>query len=205
MEHINEIVNIIIAFIGQLGYIGIYIIVTLEYSIIPIPSEIVLPLLGFSAFHGEFSLLGVLICSTLGALTGSILCYSVGYFGGNCLINSIERRRPKSTKIFKDLKFWFSKHAKITVLLARIIPMTRTAVSILAGVERLSLIVYITYTSLGILLWNGTLILAGYFIGDNLTVISSLVKKYNILCILILSIILIIFLYLKFKKKKNNN
>ncbi|MGL5244588.1 MAG: DedA family protein [Sarcina sp.] len=202
MENFNEIVNLVTNCIGHLGYLGIYIVITLEYSALPIPSEVVLPLLGFTAFHGEFTLIGVLICSILGALTGSIICYLVGYYGGRPLIGFIEKKFPKYNKIFNGLQYWFSNHAKITVLLARIIPMTRTAVSILAGTEKLSLIIYLFYTSLGILIWNGTLILLGYFIGDNLTIIVPLMKKYSIACFLILGFALTIYLFIKSKNNK---
>ena len=102
------------------------------------------------------------------------------------------------------LNKWFKKYGKPAVLLARIVPLTRTYVSLLAGAEKFSLKYFILYSSLGISIWNIFLVSLGYFIGDNLPLINSIMEKYTFVTLAILIIAVIIFIYLKFFKKEKN-
>ncbi|MDM0911715.1 MAG: VTT domain-containing protein [Clostridium perfringens] len=102
------------------------------------------------------------------------------------------------------LNKWFKKYGKPAVLLARIVPLTRTYVSLLAGAEKFRLKYFILYSSLGISIWNIFLVSLGYFIGDNLSLINSIMEKYTFVTLAILIIAVIVFIYLKFFKKEKN-
>ena len=95
---------------------------------------------------------------------------------------------------------WFNRYGKIAVLIARVVPITRTYVSILAGAQKLNYLTFIAYSSIGIAFWNTVLILIGYFLGDNFELITILLKKYS--NIIVLLIIIIIFIRHKIKNKK---
>lgn len=195
----SNIIQWIIKFADTLGYLGIFISVALEYACFPISSEILLPLIGILVYNGKLKYLFAIITSILAGIFGSTICYIIGVFGGVPLLNYSKRKFPKTKNTIDSLNNWFSKYGKITVLLARIVPITRTYISILAGAQRLNYITFITYSSIGIAFWNTILILIGYFLGDNFGLITDMLKRYsNIAIILLISI----FVFVKLKNNK---
>ncbi|MGG5460378.1 DedA family protein [Clostridium sp. B9] len=204
MEILGSILTFLIDTIGSFGYLGILLVVGLEYACFPLPSEVVLTFLGLSAAQGEFSFAGVLIFSIIGGILGSLICYAIGFYGGVPLQNWLAKKLPSSQKSMLALNKWFKKYGKPAVLLARIVPLTRTYVSLLAGAENFSLKYFITYSTIGIALWNTVLVSLGYFIGDNLELINSIMEKYTFATIGIIILSIIIFLYFKFYKKNKN-
>lgn len=196
----NDIIEWLIAFTGTMGYIGIFIVVALEYACFPMSSEILLPLIGMLVYNGKLKYLFVVIISILAGIIGSTICYFIGVIGGAPLLNYSKVKFPKTKRVIDSLNRWFNRYGKIAVLIARVVPITRTYVSILAGAQKLNYLIFITYSSIGIAFWNTVLILIGYFLGDNFELITSLLKKYsNIVAILI---IIIIFIFYKIKNKK---
>lgn len=165
---------------GKLGYMGVVFIVGLEYACVPIPSEVVLPFVGMSAAMGEFTFIRALICSVIGGLIGSLICYAIGYNGGVPLLKWSSEKWPKTKKTIKILNEWFAKYGNIAVLLTRVFPLTRTYISILAGAEKLKVGTFIGYSLVGIVAWNTLLISLGYFLGDNIALIEKIVSQYSI-------------------------
>lgn len=196
----NDIIEWLITFTGTMGYIGIFIVVALEYACFPMSSEILLPLIGMLVYNGELKYLFVVITSILAGIIGSTICYFIGVIGGAPLLNYSKLKFPKTKRVINSLNRWFNSYGKIAVLIARVIPITRTYVSILAGAQKLNYLIFITYSSIGIAFWNTVLILIGYFLGDNFELITSLLKKYsNIIGVLV---IIIIFIFYKIKSKR---
>ena len=139
--------------------------------------------------------------STVAALLGSIICYYIGYFGGAVLIEKVKKRFP-STEVYLDkLAKWFSKYGKESVLVARLMPVVRTYVSLLAGAEKIKIVPFVIYSTIGILIWNLILILLGYYIGHNLALINTILGRYSDAVIVITVIAVIIYIVKKFKKK----
>ncbi|ELC8443247.1 DedA family protein [Clostridium perfringens] len=204
MGFLESLLTFLINMIGSFGYFGILLIVGLEYACFPLPSEVVLTFFGLSASQGEFSLIGVIIFSIIGGLLGSLICYAIGFYGGVPLQEWIGCKFPSSKKSMIALNKWFKKYGKPAVLLARIVPLTRTYVSLLAGAEKFSLKYFILYSSLGISIWNIFLVCLGYFIGDNLPLINSIMEKYTFITLAILAIGIIAVIYFKFFKKKKS-
>ncbi|EGT3614732.1 DedA family protein [Clostridium perfringens] len=204
MEFLGYLLTFLIDIVGSFGYLGILFIVGLEYACFPLPSEVVLTFFGLSASQGEFSLIGVIIFSIIGGLLGSLICYALGYYGGVPLQEWLGRKFPSSQKSMLALNKWFKKYGKPAVLLARIVPLTRTYVSLLAGAEKFSLKSFVLYSSLGISVWNIFLVCLGYFIGDNLPLINSIMEKYTTITLVVLAISIIAVIYLKFFKKKKS-
>lgn len=204
MEFLGYLLTFLIDIVGSFGYLGILFIVGLEYACFPLPSEVVLTFFGLSASQGEFSLIGVIIFSIIGGLLGSLICYALGYYGGVPLQEWLGRKFPSSQKSMLALNKWFKKYGKPAVLLARIVPLTRTYVSLLAGAEKFSLKSFILYSSLGISVWNIFLVCLGYFIGDNLPLINSIMEKYTTITLVVLALSIIAVIYLKFFKNKKS-
>lgn len=203
---ISTLVNAIIASLSHLaikmGYIGVFVFMLVEYASIPIPSELILPFYGIAAAEGKDSLIPIIVVSTLAALLGSVVCYYIGVFGGRPVIQWVEKKSPKTVQYFDKLAIWFSKYGKQSILVARILPVVRTYVSLIAGVEKISLLPFLSYSFVGILIWNLTLILLGYFVGDNMALINEILSRYTKATIIVIVIAIIIYLIMKFKKKK---
>ena len=189
----------------KMGYIGVFIFMLIEYASIPIPSELILPFFGISAAEGKISLLTITIVSTLAALLGSIICYYIGYYGGSSLINWAKKKFPRTEVYFDKLAVWFEKHGKETILVARVLPVVRTYVSLIAGAERIKMLPFVVYSTIGIFLWNILLIFLGYFIGDNLNLINEILGRYTKATIVIIVIVIGIYLFKKFKNKRKSN
>ncbi len=196
----NDIIEWLITFTGTMGYVGIFLIVALEYACFPMSSEILLPLIGMLVYNGELNYLFVIVISILAGIIGSTICYFIGFVGGSPLLNYSKLKFPKTKRIINSLNRWFNMYGKISVLVARVVPITRTYISILAGAQKLNYLIFITYSSIGIAFWNTVLILIGYFLGDKFELITSLLKKY--LNIIVVLIIIIIFIFHKIKNKK---
>ncbi|ARC83828.1 hypothetical protein U732_326 [Clostridium argentinense CDC 2741] len=200
MEFLSTLVSKLINLIEQWGYLGIALGVTLEYACIPIPSEVILPFIGILASQNSFSYLGVILVSVVAGIFGSIICYLIGSYGGNPLILSLTKKFPKTKKSTIALNKWFEKHGKLAVLFARLFPLTRTYVSFIAGATKLNSIIFILYSLVGITLWNTVLITLGYFVGENWTIIETLMRQYSTACAVIALIIIVVII---FRKKFN--
>lgn len=185
---IAQIVDYLMNLAGELGYFGIIFIVGLEYACFPIPSEVVLPFVGMGIATGTYDMTYGFIASILGALFGTLIAYAIGYIGGVPLLEWSKRRFPKTKKSIVALDKWFKRYGNLAVLFTRVFPLTRTYVSFLAGSQKLDLLSFMGYSFLGIFAWNTALISLGYFLGSNLELIDSIMKKYSTFAFIILGI-----------------
>lgn len=200
-----ELGIIIEEFILNYGIISIFIIVALEYANLPLPSEIVLPLAGILASEYNMNIILVILASIIGGIVGSLTNYYLGYCFGNPLIYKLKRKYPKTKRAIKESYRWMEKYEKISVMLSRLVPIARTFISIVAGVTRMGVWDFILYSSVGISLWNTTLILIGFVIGDNMNQISYILGTYSKAIAILLAISFIIYLVLKKKHVNRNN
>lgn len=134
----------------------------------PLPSEIILPLAGFTASVGTFGLLEVFLWSVLGSVVGAVALYYVGYFLGRERTRRLMGALPlvKVEDVIRT-EAWFDKHGHWTVLIGRVIPIFRSLISIPAGITRMSLGKFLALTLLGSSVWNALLVGAGYLLGEN--------------------------------------
>ncbi|WP_432927650.1 DedA family protein [Microbispora sp. CA-135349] len=158
-----------------LGAPGAGIAIALENLFPPLPSEVILPLAGFTASRGEMDLLAVLLWTTAGSVTGALALYWVGALLGRERTLALAARIPllKVSDVAKT-EAWFLEHGRKTVFFGRMIPIFRSLISVPAGVERMPLGVFTLLTTAGSLLWNTIFVLAGWTLGEN----WSLVEKY---------------------------
>ncbi len=177
-------------FIVNYGLISIFIIVALEYANLPLPSEVVLPLIGIFAFEYDMNFTQVLTVSVLGGLSGSIINYYLGLKLGKPLVDMLETRFPSTKKSIRASYSWIKKYDKSSIMISRLIPVARTFISIIAGVIKMNVIAFIIYSTIGISLWNLILISAGYILGDKLHIIITILKKYSLFVVILIIIIL---------------
>jgi len=188
----------LIHLIDSLGYIGVFVVTSLEYACFPaMPSEVILTFIGVTTAQGKMSFIGALLWSVMGGMTGSLICYAIGYYGDMILIERIEKKFPKTKSSVETVNKWFAKYGKAAVLLSRLIPLTRTFISFVAGATKLNLITFIAYSLAGIITWNTVLISLGYFVGDNLSYIQSMITQFSLIVGVVLIVIVSIVLYVK--------
>ena len=151
-----------------LGGFGAAVVVGLDNLFPPIPSELVLPLAGFSASKGVFSLPAALFWTTLGSVAGAIIVYLAGMLLGRDRTRRLVARIPLvNVSDFDKTEAWFTRHGTKAVFLGRMIPLFRSFISLPAGVERMNFTVFLALTTLGSLIWNTIFVGAGYLLGEN--------------------------------------
>jgi membrane protein DedA with SNARE-associated domain len=151
----------------QLGYTGVFVLITLESTLVPIPSELVMPFAGYMASQGKFSLPVILIINSAAALLGSGICYWIGVVGGKPFLVKYGKYFLVRQHDIVRTEAFFAKHGKATILIGRFLPVIRHVISVPAGIARMPLRGFFLQTFLGSTIWGSTLILLGYYVGGN--------------------------------------
>jgi membrane protein DedA with SNARE-associated domain len=176
----SGIVGWVISIMEALGAPGAGLAVALENLFPPIPSELILPLAGFTASQGDMSLVGAIVWTTLGSVAGALVLYAVGALLGRDRTRAIAARLPLvKTSDIDRTEAWFARHGAKAVFFGRMIPLFRSFISIPAGIERMSLTTFLVLTTLGSLIWNSVFVLAGYQLGENWRVVQDYVGVYQ--------------------------
>ncbi len=158
-------------YIVNLNYFTIFLLMTIESSFIPFPSEIVVPFAAWKAAEGSLTMTGVLLSSTAGAMTGAIINYYLAVWLGRPLLYRLaETKWAHALLITREgvekAEQYFVKHGKISTFIGRLVPAVRQLISIPAGLSRMNLGSFLLYTVLGAAIWNVILALMGYFAYD---------------------------------------
>jgi membrane protein DedA with SNARE-associated domain len=158
-------------FIEQAGYAGIALLMLLENVFPPIPSELVMPLAGFTAARGDTTAVGVVIAGTIGSVLGALFWYYIGRFIGTDRLKQWAGKHGRwltlSPREVDKVDAWFDKHCGSAVFLGRLIPGIRTLISVPAGLFEMGIKRFLMFTTLGSLLWVSILTAAGYLLEDN--------------------------------------
>ncbi|MFZ1426561.1 MAG: DedA family protein [Geminicoccaceae bacterium] len=173
----------ITALIAHTGYFGIALLMLAENVFPPIPSELIMPLAGFTAARGELSLAGVLVAGTAGSLAGALVWYEIGRrVGLRRLRRWADRHGRWLTMSPEDLDQavdWFRRHAGAAVLIGRLIPAVRTLISVPAGVAEMRLPSFLAWTTGGTALWTTLLVAAGYLLEGGYEQVSAWVNPVS--------------------------
>ena len=192
-------------FMNQYGIWAIFLIILLEYSCFPVPSEVVLPLSGALAAQGDINFGVIILVSLIAGILGSLICYGIGRTGGVILLEKIMTKFPKSRNGIEASCAQFNKYSKLAVGITRVIPLCRTYISFVAGAYKQSLLSFVLSSSVGILVWNVALVGAGYLLGENWEKVVGYYDRFKwiLLPIFALAAVLFIVKIRKAKKKEN--
>ncbi|MFD0687145.1 DedA family protein [Actinomadura fibrosa] len=164
----------------RMGAPGAGLAIALENLFPPLPSEVILPLAGFTAAQGRMSLVAALLWTTAGSVAGALALYGIGALIGRDRIRRLVARLPLVKLADLDrTEAWFARHGAKAVFFGRMIPIFRSLISVPAGVERMRMGTFLLYTALGSLLWNTAFVLAGYGLGDNWRTVEQYVGIYS--------------------------
>lgn len=157
----------------QLGYPGIVALMAMESSILPVPSELVMPPAGYWAAKGEMNFVVVLLCGVLGSVIGALANYYGARWIGRPLIQRYGKYVFLSEKNLQRSERFFAQHGEISTLIGRLFPVVRHLISIPAGLHRMPLPKFILYTAIGAAVWCAILTWIGYFLGQHEDVLRS--------------------------------
>jgi membrane protein DedA with SNARE-associated domain len=153
----------------------------LESTLVPIPSEFVMPLAGsLAATRSEFSLPVILVINSVAAMVGSGLCYWLGVVGGRPFLVKYGKYFLVSEHEIARTEAFFARHGKKTILIARFLPGIRHVISVPAGIARMPLPGFFLQTFLGATIWGGVLIVLGYYLGANWKSFSNTLDRIDL-------------------------
>lgn len=148
----------------QYGMLGVFIVIMMEYSCLPMPSEVLLPFAGFLMAASGMPLAFSVACSVFAGIIGSTICYCLAKWGGSVFMDKVLRRFPKSSAALQKTMKWQNEMGGLSVMIARVIPLFRTWVSFAAGFAKQPFGTFILYSTIGIILWNTVLLSSGYYL-----------------------------------------
>ncbi|PYO90164.1 MAG: DedA family protein [Gemmatimonadetes bacterium] len=171
----------------DLGYPGIIALMALESSILPVPSELVMPPVGYWAAKGQMSFPLALLCGVVGSVIGALANYYGAQLIGRPLIQRYGRYVLLSEKNLLRSERFFAQHGEISTLIGRLFPVIRHVISIPAGLHRMPLPKFILYTAAGAAVWCAILTWIGYFLGQHEAVLrSEEIHRYATRAVLVL-------------------
>ena len=188
----HELMTWLVNTIGAMGYTGIFLLMAMESSVFPIPSELVMPPAGYLAQQGQMNLWLAILCGTLGSLVGAYANYFAARYLGRPLLLKYGRYVWISEKKFAKVETFFHRHGEISTFIGRLLPVIRHLISLPAGLVGMNKLKFSFYTILGAGIWTAILTWIGYFLGQN----QELIMKYShqaligviVFCILLIAI-----------------
>lgn len=190
----------LLATVSEWGYLGIFLLMAVESSFIPFPSEIVLVPAGVLIADGKMSLYIVFLFAILGSLFGALINYYLAKLVGRRFLDRYGKYFFVSQLSLKKMDNFFENHGHISTFTGRLIPGIRQLISIPAGLSKMNLKLFLVYTGAGAGVWSVILIAVGYFIGKNQELIAIYLKEITIATVV--SMILLIAGYAFYKKRK---
>jgi membrane protein DedA with SNARE-associated domain len=172
----ETITKIAIQVLDTSGYAGACALMTLESMIAPVPSEAVMPFVGFQVADGKWNLWLAIGSTSLGSIIGSLLSYWIGCFGGKPLVLKVGKYLLLNQRdLERTEQFFHRKSGILTIFIARFIPVVRHFISIPAGIGRTPMIPFLIVTFIGSTIWNTFLLVCGMKLRDHWPV----VQKYS--------------------------
>jgi len=209
MQEITSfLVENLTSIISSYGYLAIFVLMTLESALIPIPSEITMPFAGFMAASGFLNFWVVVLVGALGNLFGSIIAYRLGYSKGESWVRHAISRWGKWLLIreeeFDRAKVWFGKYGQPVTFFSRLLPVVRTFISLPAGIAKMNFPVFCLLTFIGSFIWSAFLAYLGYILGENWMAIEPYFRKFQfvIIGLGVLAVGFYIWLHLRRRKIK---
>jgi len=200
----NAISVFAIACLGATGYFGAAFLMALESMIFPVPSEAVMPFVGFLVADGKWNLELAILATSAGSLIGSLFSYTMGYYGGKPFILKVGRYLLLNRHDLKLTEDFFSRRGGVlTLFISRFIPVIRHLVSIPAGIGKMHLLPFVLATVLGATLWNSFLLVCGMFLRDHWKVVMTYSHQVDIVVGAVLLLGLLWFVKSRYKARKS--
>jgi membrane protein DedA with SNARE-associated domain len=198
----HEIFIWLVNTIGTMGYPGIFILMFVESTFIPLPSELVIPPAGYLISQSQMGWTGVLLSGTAGSVLGALFNYSIAVFLGRPFILKYGKYFGVSQKHFYKGEVYFLRHGTISTFIGRLILGVRHYISFPAGLCRMHLGKFCFYTAFGAAVWVWILAYIGYFVGNNQEKIMEVSRQWTVY--IVIACVLLIAVYILWHKRKQN-
>jgi len=196
-------------YMGNINYGTITLLMAVESSFIPFPSEIVVPPAAFKAASGELSIFLVILFATVGAILGALFNYFIAYYLGRTFIHKFAKTRFAhllliDSESVQKAEDYFLKYGKSSTLIGRFVPVIRQLISLPAGLAKMNMKDFLIFTTIGSGLWNVILAVLGYFLYSQKELLDKYYKEISYV-FLALGIVFVVYVLLKvfyFQKSK---
>jgi membrane protein DedA with SNARE-associated domain len=186
----HVLIDWLLTTIGAMGYPGIFLLMAMESSVIPIPSELVMPPAGYLAQQGQMNILVAILCGTAGSLVGAYANYFAAHYLGRPLVLKYGKYVWITEEKFAKVETFFHRHGEISTFIGRLLPVVRHLISLPAGLAGMNHWKFSFYTLLGAGLWVTVLTCIGYIIGKE----QALIMQYShhaVIGVVLFSVVLI--------------
>lgn len=205
MEGLSEIfVSNLTNIISSYGVFAVFVLMTLESALIPIPSEVTMPFAGFLAGRGQMNFWLAVFVGATGNLAGSLLAYWLGFAKGELWVLTAIRKWGKWLLIreeeYEKAKNWFHKYGQGVTFASRLLPVVRTFISLPAGIAKMDLPLFSLSTFVGSFIWSSFLAFLGLKLGQNWLSIEPYFRKFQILVAVLGATLLALYIWKHLKK-----
>ena len=191
-------------YMANLNYFTVALLMAIESTFLPLPSEVVVPFAAYKAGQGELNVFLVIFFGTVGALCGSLINYTLAYYLGRPLVYKFADSKIGKLFLLSKEKVvhaeeYFIRNGKTSTFIGRLVPGVRHLISIPAGLARMNLRDFMLYTFVGAGIWNIILAIIGYYLYEMREQIFPYIGH------ILLALGALFVVYLIFKARKNNN
>jgi len=197
---IHDMAQFLVNQIGDMGYLGIFLLMFLESTFFPFPSEIIMIPAGYLAYQGEMNLYVVIIVGILGSIAGALLNYYLAMYLGRGILLKYGKYFLIKEETLDRLETFFSKHGEVSTFTGRLIPGIRQLISLPAGLARMNIMKFTFYTAIGAGIWASVLVFIGYLVGSNQELIAHYMK---VVTLFTLASVVVILLWYILRNKSN--
>lgn len=176
---LEQITEFFMNVIREIGYPGLFLLMLCESTFVPVPSVLVMPFAGFLVATGEMSAPLVILATSAGAIVGSWLFYQFGARGGKPILLKVGKWFLVKPSDIDKTEAYFGKPGRLTVFIARFIPVVRHFISFVAGLGHMPMKTFLLQTFLGATIWNSFLMTVGFLLRDNWKDVVDTWKKFD--------------------------
>jgi len=191
---LHDIANAIVTYIGDIGYLGIFLLMFLESTFFPFPSEIIMIPAGYLAYKGEMNVYMVVLVGILGSVAGALFNYYLAKYFGRAFILRYGKYFFIKEETLDKLEKFFTKHGELSTFNGRLIPGIRQLISLPAGLARMNVAKFSFYTALGAGIWVIVLVALGYFLGSNEALVSEYLKSATLITLIVISLLTVFYI-----------
>ena len=196
----GEIVDFVVKLVGDMGYIGIFVMMFLESSFFPFPSEVAMVPAGYLASKGEMSLVAAWLAGAGGSLAGALFNYALGHKLGRPFLQKYGKYLFLKEESLEKVEEFFAKYGHPSTFWGRLVPGVRQYISLPAGIGRMHIPSFALYTFLGAGIWCAVLLGLGYFLGEN----EERIKEYlHIILAIVMVLVVAVFFYYRSKAQRS--
>ncbi len=190
-----------------LGYPGILILMAIESSLLPLPSELVMPPAGYLAAKGHMNGWVAVAAGTVGSVIGALVNYALAVFVGEPVLRRYGKYILLSSRSLDRAEAFFRRHGEISTLIGRLLPVIRHLISIPAGMSRMRLTHFVGFTAFGAAVWCGILTYLGWLIGRHGEEVQAVIGPYvhrTLVHYVLPAVVLVLMAYVVWRRRQGN-